>query len=63
MAISATATRAEIVTAFNAVNLLSIMLRQIVDGSGSPAAPGRFTVAQIDAQIDVVQAALAAAEV
>lgn len=62
MALAATATRAELLTAFNAINLLSIQLRQIIDGSGSPAAPGRFTSAQIDAQIDVVQAALTAVE-
>lgn len=62
MALAATATRAELLTAFNAMNLLCIQLRQIIDGSGSPAAPGSFTSNQIDAQIDAVQAALLAVE-
>lgn len=57
---SGTATRAELVTLKKAVHNLNIMLRQIDDGSGTPAAPGRFTAAQIDTQIAAVSAAITA---
>ena len=59
--IATAATRAEIQTLYDAVYNLEIQLRQIVDGSATPASPGRFTVAEIDAQITAVSAAIAAA--
>lgn len=57
---SGTATRAELNTLKDAVYNLNIMLRQIKDGSGTVAAPGRFTAAQIDTQITAVSAAITA---
>lgn len=57
---TATATRAELVTLKTAVDNLAIMLRQVVDGSATPAAPGRFTVAQIDTAIGAVTTAISA---
>lgn len=62
MSISTTATRAEIVTLYNAVVKLEISLRQIVDGSGSPAAPGRFTAAQVDTLAQAVEDAINAVQ-
>lgn len=62
MALASTATRAELLTASTAMENLVIMLRQILDGSGNVTNPGRFTGAQIDTQIDAVQAALTAVE-
>ena len=62
MASIATAgTRAELVTLYNAVFKLEVMLSQVVDGSATPAAPGRFTAAEIDTQITAVSAAITAA--
>lgn len=61
MSISTTATRAELVTLHNEVYQLEIMLRQVVDGSGAPATPGRFTAAEIDTQITAVSTAITAA--
>lgn len=62
MASIATAgTRAELVALKAAVHKLNIMLNQIDDGSGTPAAPGRFTAAQIDTQITAVSTAITAA--
>ncbi len=62
MPIASTATRAELLTASDAMTKLNIMLRQILDGSGNVTNPGRFTGAQIDTAIDAVQAALTAVE-
>lgn len=59
--IATAATRAEIVKLYDAVYNLEIQLRQIVDGSGTPAEPGRFTAAEIDTQIGLVSAAITAA--
>lgn len=61
MSISTTATRAELVTLKKEVDLLGIMLRQVNDGSGAPATPGRYTAAQIDTQITAVSTAITAA--
>jgi len=60
MSIATGATRVEINNLYKDVVQLEIMLRQIVDGSGRTTAPGRFTVAQINAQIAAVQADCAA---
>lgn len=62
MSISTTATRAEIVTLYKAVVKLEIALRQIIDGYGSPAAPGRFTAAQVDTLAQAVEDAINAAQ-
>lgn len=61
MSVSTTATRAELVTLYKTCENLAIMLRQVVDGSGTNALPGRFTAAEIDAQIVLVQNACTAA--
>lgn len=62
MASIATAgTRTELVTLHKTVAQLEQMLRQVVDGSGAPATPGRFTAAEIDTQIAAVSAAITAA--
>lgn len=61
MAIATTATRTELNALYDAVYKLEIMLRQVKAGSGTPAAPGRFTAAEIDAQITAVSAAITAA--
>lgn len=62
MASIATAgTRPELVTLSDAAYNLHIMLRQVLDGSATPAAPGRFTAAQIDTQITALSAAITAA--
>lgn len=60
MTMATTATRAEVVTLKQAVDKLSIMLRQIDDGSATPALPGRFTAAEIDTQITAVSTAITA---
>lgn len=60
MTMATTATRAECVTAFTALENAAIMLRDVVYGSGTPAAPGRFTAAQVDAQLTAVTAAITA---
>lgn len=52
------ATRSEVVALHRSVVKLEIALRQIVDGSGSPAAPGRFTEAQVNTLADAVETAL-----
>lgn len=61
MSITTTATVAELNTLYDEVYKLEIMLRQVKDGSGTPAAPGRFTAAEIDAQITAVSDAITAA--
>lgn len=61
MSIATTATRAELNTLYDEVYQLEIMLRQVKDGSGTPAAPGRFTAAEVDTQITAVSAAITAA--
>lgn len=62
MALSATATQAEFRTAYAATLKLEICLRQYDDGSATPAKPGRFTEAEVQAAVDACQAALAALE-
>lgn len=62
MAISATATQAELRTAYETVTKLEVCLRQYADGSATPVKPGRFTEAEVQAAVDAVQAALAAVE-
>lgn len=61
--IATAATQAELVTLHDVVYNLEIMLRQVKDGSGIPALPGRFTAAQIDAQIVLVSNAITAATI
>lgn len=61
MAISTTATTAELVTLHDAILKLQIMLRQVKDGSGSPTNTGRFLNTDIDTQITAVSAAITAA--
>ncbi len=55
-----TATRAELVTLHDAIYKAEITLRQVVDGSHTPASPGRFTVAEVNAAVDAVEAAVTA---
>lgn len=55
-----TGSRAEVLALYKAVVKLEVALRQIVDGSGSPAAPGRFTEAQVNTLADAVETALGA---
>ena len=58
-----TDTTAELRTLYNAVLKLEVMLRQYDDGSatgGANAKQGRFTEAEIDAQITAVTAAITA---
>ena len=62
MAISTTATQAELRTAYDTVHKLAICLRQYADGSATPTKPGRFTEAEVQAYIDAAQASLAALE-
>lgn len=62
MAISTTATQAELRTAHSDVYKLEIALRQYADGSATPTKPGRFTEAEVQAYIDAAQASLAALE-
>lgn len=62
MAISATATQAELRTAYETVAKLEVCLRQYADGSATPVKPGRFTEAEVQAAVDAVQAALTAVE-
>lgn len=62
MAISTTATQAELRAAHTATVKLEISLRQYADGSATPTKPGRFTEAEVQAYIDAAQAALAALE-
>lgn len=60
MAIATTATRAELVALAVACDKVVEMLREVEGGSGSPATPGRYTAAQIDAQLATLAAALTA---
>jgi hypothetical protein len=62
MAISTTATQAELRTAYDTVHKLAICLRQYADGSATPTKPGRFTETEVQAAVDAVQAALTAIE-
>ena len=62
MAISATATQAELRTAYDTVHKLAICLRPYADGSATPTKPGRFSEAEVQAAVDAVQAALIAVE-
>lgn len=62
MAISATATQAELVTLHRAAVQLGICTSQYNDGAATPAKPGRFTEAEVQAAIDAVQAAATAVE-
>ena len=55
-----TASRVEVNTLYKAVVKLEIALRQIVDGSGTVTAPGRFTEAEVNTLGDAVNTALAA---
>lgn len=54
----ATKTRAQVKAAKDAVYKLNIALRQIDDGSGTPARPGRYTTAQVDALITAAKTAI-----
>lgn len=57
-----TATVTELNTLHNACVNLSIMLRQVVDGSGkADGTNARFTPAQMDAAVTAVSAAITAA--
>ena len=62
MAISTTATQAELVTLYEAAQKLEVCTRQYADGSATPTKPGRFTEAEVQAAVDAVQAASAAVE-
>ncbi len=62
MAISTTATQAELVTLYRTAADLEIKCRQYADGSATPTKPGRFTEAEVQAAIDAVQAAATAVE-
>lgn len=62
MAISTTATQAELRTLYNATAKLEVCLRQYADGSATPTKVGRFTEAEVQAAIDAVQAAATAVE-
>lgn len=59
---TATATRAELNTLYAAVHTLQVMLREVYQSNASGTSPnyGRFTAAQIDAQISAVTAAITA---
>lgn len=57
---SGTATTAEAITLYNAIMQLEIALRQIKNGDRTPAAPGRFTPAQVDTLVTAVSAAITA---
>ena len=61
MAIATTANRPELVALAVACDKTVNMLREIEGGTGTPTRPGRYTSAQIDAQLVVLQAALTAA--
>lgn len=62
MAISATATQAELTTLWATAHNLAIATSQYADGSATPTKPGRFTEAEVQAAIDAVQAAATAVE-
>lgn len=55
-----TGTTAELVTLYQKVAKLEVMMRQYNDGSASLGKLGRFTAAEIDTQIDAVTAAITA---
>ena len=55
-----TDTTAEIRTLYNAVLKLEVMLRSYDNGSATAIKPGRFTEADIDAQITAVSTAITA---
>ena len=57
---SGTDTTAEIRTLYNAVLKLEVMLSPYDNGSATATKPGRFTEADIDAQITAVNAAITA---
>jgi len=58
---SGTATNTELVTLYKEVFILETMLRQFNDGSAKDKdKPGRFTPAQMDAQITKVTSAITA---
>lgn len=58
---SATATLPELVTLFNEVSKLEIMLRNFSFGTGkADGTNNRFTAAQVDTQITAVSAAITA---
>ncbi len=58
---SGTATNVELVALYKEVSILETMLRQFNDGSAKDKdKPGRFTPAQMDAQINKVISAIAA---
>lgn len=52
------ATRAEILALQSALSKAEIAIRDVASGSGSPAAPGRFTEAQANTLIDAVTTAI-----
>ena len=58
---SGTDTTAELVTLYQAVAKLEVMLRPYNQGDATATKPGRFTEAQIDTQITAVSAAITAA--
>ena len=57
---SGTATTDKLVTLYNEVAKLEIMLRQYNDGSALNTKPGRFTSASIDTQVTAVSTAITA---
>lgn len=57
---SGTDTTAELVALYRAVAALEVMLRPYNQGDATATKPGRFTEAQIDAQIAAVSAAITA---
>lgn len=61
MAIATTGTRPELVALAVACDKVVNALREIEGGSGTPARPGRYTSAEIDALLVTLQAALTAA--
>lgn len=62
MAISATATQAELTTLWATAHTLATATSQYADGAATPAKPGRFTEAEVQAAIDALQAAATAVE-
>ncbi len=62
MAISTTATHAELVTLHRAAVDLATKTAQYNDGSATPTKVGRFSEAEVQASIDALQAAATAVE-
>lgn len=60
MAIATTATRVELVELAVACDKFVEMMREVEGGSGTPAAPGRYTSAEVDAQLVVLAEKLTA---